>query len=336
MTRYTLHRLSQFTLALIALIVITGCSDQAAETARHLEQVEIALNWFPEAEHGGYYAALVHGYYQAADVDVAILGGGPDAPVIQRVATGQVEFGVTNADGVLNARAAGAPVVALMAPYQINPRCIVVHAHSGFTSVKDLRGVTLALSQRPAFAHFLRHYFSFDDVTFVPYHGGVASFIDNPDYAQQGYVFSEPVIARRKGADPSALLVAEIGFTPYASLLITSEKMVEQRPELVRTVTAAAVEGWRTYLDAPLRTNELIHSKNPEMDMEILAEGARMSQPLVIDSVAAVEGLGHMSTYRWRQLHRQMVSAGILDSAGLDPALAHTVSFLPKASSEIP
>ena len=64
-------------------------------------RVRLALNWFPEAEHGGFYAALVHGYYQKQGLQVEILGGGPDAPVIQRVATGAVEFGVTNADDVL-------------------------------------------------------------------------------------------------------------------------------------------------------------------------------------------------------------------------------------------
>ena len=38
----------------------------------------LQLNWFPEAEHGGYYAALVRGYYRDAGLDVKILPGGPN------------------------------------------------------------------------------------------------------------------------------------------------------------------------------------------------------------------------------------------------------------------
>jgi ABC-type nitrate/sulfonate/bicarbonate transport system substrate-binding protein len=37
------------------------------------ETVELALNWFPEAEHGGYFAAVVHGFYKEAGISVKIL-----------------------------------------------------------------------------------------------------------------------------------------------------------------------------------------------------------------------------------------------------------------------
>ena len=321
----------------IIFLSLASCADTTEiETGAELRSIRIALNWFPEAEHGGFYAALVHGYFEARGLDVQILAGGPDAPVIQRVATGQVEFGVTNADGVLNARAAGAPIVALMAPYQTNPRCILVHAHSGITSVAALSDVTLALSQRPAFAHFLRHTFTFEGVTIVPYHGGVARFVADSTYAQQGYVFSEPVIARREGADARALLVAETGFNPYASLLVADEGTLRDSPDLVRVLAESSVRGWQTYLERPDETNLYIHSVNPEMDMEILEAGARMSRPLVIDSVAAVEGIGHMSLERWKQLYDQMVAAGLIDSSSVNPGRAYTTSFLPASASEIP
>ena len=95
--------------AIVALLLL-GCSsgktpDEKPARPDGLTQVRLALNWFPEAEHGGFYAALVHGYYQKRGLQVEILGGGPDAPVIQRVATRAVEFGITNADDVLNVRA---------------------------------------------------------------------------------------------------------------------------------------------------------------------------------------------------------------------------------------
>ena len=78
-----------------------------------------------------------------------IIGGGPDAPVIQRVTTGDVEFGVTNADDVLIARSQGAPVVALMAPYQVNPRCIMVHEESRIESIEDINDKCAELGARP-------------------------------------------------------------------------------------------------------------------------------------------------------------------------------------------
>ena len=317
--------------ALVSLL-LAGCGVESApdeEPASGLTRVKLALNWFPEAEHGGFYAALVHDYYRQQGLEVQILGGGPDAPVIQRVATGGVEFGITNADDVLNTRAQEAPVVALMAPYQINPRCIMVHAQSGITRIEDLENITLALSQRPAFSHYLRRKFSFEGVTIVPYPGNVTQFLMNPDFAQQGYIFSEPFVARSKGADPRSLLVAEIGFNPYASVLIATEATIAARPEVAAAMVRASVAGWEHYLRAPEETNRYIHQLNPEMDLDILAFGAAESRPLVLDEVARERGLGHMSASRWEVLLEQMIEAGLIENGTVRARAAFTTRFLP-------
>ena len=68
--------------ASVALLLL-GCSsektpDEKSARTDDPTQVRLALNWFPEAEHGGFYAALVHGYYQKRGLQVEILGGGAD------------------------------------------------------------------------------------------------------------------------------------------------------------------------------------------------------------------------------------------------------------------
>ena len=189
-----------------ALLLFACGQNDPPPTEQGKTRVRLALNWFPEAEHGGFYAAHIHGYYAKRNLEVEILGGGPDAPVIQRVSTGAVEFGVTNADDVLYARAQQAPVVALMAPYQINPRCIMVHESSGIERIDQISNITLAMSQRPAFSHYLRWKYPLEGVNIMPYPGNVSQFLANPNFAQQGYVFSEPFVARQQGGDPRALL----------------------------------------------------------------------------------------------------------------------------------
>ena len=318
-------------LVFFGLLVSCGSQPDAGDSPGGIEPVQLALNWFPEAQHGGYYAAQLHGLYREAGVEVDILGGGPDAPVVQRVATGQVEFGLTNADGVITARAAGAPIVALFAPYQINPRCLVVHESTGITTIEQIADVTLALSQRPAFSHFLRRRYAFRNVTVVPYHGSVTPFLENERYAMQGYVFSEPVVARRMGADARSLMVADTGFNPYASALIASEATVRDHPDLVAAVVAASRQGWAQYLETPLATNQHIHTLNPEMDMAILAAGVDLSQDLVLDAVAGQHGIGHMSHRRWARLLEQMVEAGVVEAGQVAVDECYTVSFLVKS-----
>ena len=210
-----------------------------------LTGVTLQLNWFPEAEHGGYYAALVHGYYREAGLDVKILPGGPDTSVLQQVGRRAATFGVVNADNILFGRAQQAPVVALMAPLQISPRCLIVHESSGISGFDQLRNMTIAMSASNAFSHFLRHKLPLPGVKIVPYPGNVAQFLLNRDYAQQAYVFSEPFVARKQGGDPRVLMLSDLGFSPYTSVLITNDAEVKQHPAVAEKMVIASIRGWR-------------------------------------------------------------------------------------------
>jgi len=275
----------------------------------------LALNWFPEAEHGGYYAAEVHGFFEQEGVDVEILPGGPGAPVIQQVATGRVAFAIANADQVLLGREQGAPIVAVMAPLQDSPRCIMVHESSGIESLRQLKNLTLSVGSGKPFAKYLLSQLGAADLTIVPYQGNVTAFLQRDDVAQQAYVFSEPFIARQQGAQPRCLMLSEIGFNPYTSVLITSERLIASDPQLVAKVVRASVRGWNKYLDSPAPTNQKIHMLNSGMGLEILAYGADAMQPLCLPAGTQPEVLGTMTATRWETLAGQLQSVGLLDDA---------------------
>ncbi len=225
-----------------------------------LPKVTLQLNWFPEAEHGGYYAALAEGYYQQAGLNVKIIPGGPDTPVLQQVARRAVTFGVVNADNLLLGRAQEMPIVALMAPLQMSPRCIMVHAKSGIRDFDDLKNMTIAMSNSTPFSYFLRKRLKLENVKIVPYSGNVAQFLLHKDYAQQAYVFSEPFVARKQGGDPQVLMVSDLGFNPYASVLFTHEDEIEDQPRIVEKMVSASVRGWARYIESPEAANKLIHA----------------------------------------------------------------------------
>jgi len=327
----------------LALALLSGCNQsqgialpkppaddtQDAPVGPALQKVTLQLNWFPEAEHGGYYAALVEGYYREQGLDVKILPGGPETPVIQQVARRAAMFGIVNADNILFGRAQEAPVVAVMAPIQISPRCLIVHQSSGIKSFDDLKNITLAMSPSAAFAHYLRFKLPLPGVKIVPYPGNVAQFLINKQYAQQGYVFSEPFVARKQGGDPKVLMLSDLGFNPYTSLLFTHDDQLREDPELVRKLVAASVRGWETYLQSPDRTNQYIHKVNPEMDRDILDYGAETLTPLVLDSTSEQKGIGTMSRSRWQTLADQLIESDQLKASEAHVERAFTTRFLP-------
>ena len=289
-------------------------SDQMLATdGKSLTKVTLQLNWFPEAEHGGYYAALVHGFFSEEGLDVEIIPGGPGSPVIQKLVANQTTFVVGNADQVLTGRNQEAEVIALFAPIQMSPRCIMVHASSGIERLDELQNMTVAMSSGRAFALYMQKQLSLEGVRVVGYPGSMSVFLNDNNFAQQGYVFSEPFIAEQQGGDPHVLMVSELGFNPYASLLITRSDTMEANPQLVAAMVRASKHGWQTYLESPEKTNALIHQQNEEMGLEILDYGATVLKDLCLPDAMPAAQLGVMTLQRWTQLRDQLAEIDLVD-----------------------
>jgi len=324
-------------LAILISCMLCGCSEEPEPGISNSlnRKVQLKLNWFPEAEHGGFYAALVHGYYREAGLDVEILPGGPKEPVLQSVASGRVDFGISNADQLLIGRARKADVVGLFAALQTSPRCVMVHQKSGIDDFEDLQGLILAINENSSFGSYLRRHVQLEGCQIVPYPGNVTQFLLNEDFAQQAYVFSEPFVARKEGGDPHNLMAAEIGFNPYTSVLVASQKLIDGDPELVRKFVTATRKGWQKYLTDPDETNAYIHQQNPEMDLDILAFGASELKQLCTAEGVTMEQLGAMTTQRWSLMTAQLVECEVIgiDDLPLDAAGAFTTEFLQPAVS---
>ena len=318
----------------LIVVILLGCVDQQSapppktSNARQLQQVDLVLNWRPEAEHGGFFAALVHGYYEELGLDVKIIPGGPGAPVIPKVLTQKGSFGVTNADRILLGRAQDADVVAVMAPIQDSPRCIIVRKSSNIKSFTDLKDITMAITATSTFAQFLKKQGLLADVRIVAYNGSAGQFLTDQVDAQQGYVFSEPFVAEKLGGDPHCLMVSELGFNPYTSVLFTHADVIDGNPELVQKMVTASIRGWRKYLEDPAQTNRHIHKLNPEMGLDILTYGAKALNPLCINASMPAEQLGEMTLKRWTTLTGQLVEAEAISADKVAPAKSFTRRFL--------
>jgi len=306
---------ARFSLVLLALVaLLVGCSKPADPGAA--ARTKLALNWVPEPEFGGFYAARDGGAYRKAGLDVEIQGGGAGVPVVQMVAAGQVDFGVAGADEVLTARARGADVIPIFAVYQTSPQGIMVHASRGAKSIPDvLASGTLALEPGLSYAAFLKKKHGFNGAKIVPYDGGVARFVADKDFAQQCFVTSEPIAAKQKGSDPQVFLVADEGFNPYVAVVITRRALFKEQPDRVRAFARATQEGWRTYLDDPAAANAAMGKLNTSMSAETFAAAAAAQRPLIETEETKKRGLGTMTRARWDTLAQQLVELGILAKA---------------------
>lgn len=281
------------------------------------EKTTIALNWVPEPEFGGIYAAREQGAFAKNNLDVDIKPGGAGVPTWQRVAKGEVDFAVSSADEVVIARSKGADVVAIFTIYQTCPQGIMVHKSRGLKELADVFKTpgTLALEIGLPYGKFLKEKYGLAaGVKQISYTGGIANFLADKNVAQQCFVFAEPMTAKAKGVEPQTFLIADSGYNPYTGVIITNGKLAKDKPALVTAMRQSMVDGWRAYLDDPKPANEVMQKLNTKtMDAAGFAAGAEAQKPLIEDDHTKTAGLGSMTADRWTTLIDQLAGMKLID-----------------------
>jgi NitT/TauT family transport system substrate-binding protein len=271
-------------------------------------KIRLALNWKPDPQFGGFYAAdyVKHG------LDVDVLPGGAGTPTVQMIGAGSVEFGVVAADEIVLARSQGNDVVGLFAVFQENPQGIMAHASRRLNSLEDvLKSGTLAIQSGLPYARILKKKFSFDHVKIVPSPAGdLTAFLNDKNFAQQCFIMDEPLHAKRRGVDVKVFPVSDIGYNPYTTVLATSGEYLRKNPELAQKMVNAVREGWRAYLDNAGPVNAKMHALNPTMEMDSYNEIAAAQKPLI-----EANPLGKMTKERWETLVSQLKELGDIAKA---------------------
>jgi NitT/TauT family transport system substrate-binding protein len=276
-------------------------------------ELKLVLNWKPEAEFGGFYAAQLGKGFEREGLRVSILPGGVGTPAVQMVASGQAEFGISSADEVVLAAARGADVVGLYAVYQTNPHGFLFSESKAWTSLSQAldQGILAVQKGLPYFL-FLEHKYGKPKAKVVPYLGGIAQIAENPELTQQCFVTSEPILAKKKGLKVKTLLVAESGFNPYTTLVVVKREFATKHKEVVHAFRRAIDAGWKEYLKHPEAANREMHKLNPSMDLETLAASAEIQKPLIETAETKTKGLGTMSEARWAELAEQLKAIGLV------------------------
>jgi NitT/TauT family transport system substrate-binding protein len=143
----------------------------------------------------------------------------------------------------------------------------------------------------------------------------VARFVKDKSFAQQCFITSEPIAAKRQGGDPQVFLVADEGFNPYLAVVIARGALWKENPDRVRAFVKATREGWRSYLDDPAPANAVMKKLNSTMDDETFMVAAEAQKPLIETAETKAKGLGVMTRERWETMAQQLVDLKIIEKA---------------------
>jgi NitT/TauT family transport system substrate-binding protein len=308
----------------------------AASSAQAADKVSFGTNWLAEAEHGGYYQAVADGTYNQYGLDVTIVQGGPQANNGLLLAAGKLDFYMGgNLLLAFDAASQALPIVVVAAHFQKDPQIMMSHPAVGLDKWSELPKATAYVGKEglASFYRWMETEYAFKEENVRPYTFNPAPFIADKNSIQQGYVTSEPFAVEREGHfKPNIFLLADQGYSTYATTIETRADMIASHPDIVQRFVDASTIGWYHYLYGEnTKANALIKKDNPDMtDEQIAFSFGKIKEYGLVDSGDTLRlGVGAMTDERIKSFYDSMVKAGVV-KPGLDYKKAYTLQFVGK------
>jgi NitT/TauT family transport system substrate-binding protein/putative hydroxymethylpyrimidine transport system substrate-binding protein len=231
----------------LAVAALCGCGsdDQSTTTSgRHIEPVQLALDFTPNAVHAPLYAAIRTHADTAEGVRLVIRqpGSGPDA--LKQVAAGRLDLGVLDIHDLAIARERGIDVVGVAALVRKPLAALVTKA--SIKRPRDLEGHDVGVSGLPSDPAFLDAIIAHDGgqlrrvhqitIGFNAVSGILAGKVDGAPV----FWNAEGVALKQRGVKVNEFRVEDYGAPAYPEVvLITARRTLERERDRIRRALLA-------------------------------------------------------------------------------------------------
>ncbi|MBM4006998.1 MAG: ABC transporter substrate-binding protein [Planctomycetes bacterium] len=328
-------RIASSIVSLAVVVSLAACGDSAKPAASPAGEssapvaLRFQLNWVPEPEFGGFYAAQADGLYRDAGLAVEIIKDPGGGSVPQLVARGACDLGVVSGDQILQLREQGGELVAVYSVFDHTPYGVMVHAKDAPESLEAVwkgRG-NLALESGLPIWKYLASRYGPTTRTVVPYGGGTATFLADPKAASQCFITAEPATMDVQQVPVKVFSASESGYDPYT--VVVAVKPGQVPDPVLQKFCVASQEGWKRYLASPAKYNPAIAALNPAMSLEAMNAAAERMRPLLDTPWTRANGLGSMDPARWKAMSDMLLQAGVIKSTPEPASIMRTMGATP-------
>lgn len=314
----------------------TGAS-ATGDSSGSSDKVTLTLDWYPNADHAGLYAAKTQGYFEDAGLDVEIKQPSDPSAVLQLVAAGRSEFGISYTNEMTNAGARDIPVVSVMAIMQHPLNSIIALKESGIESPENLAGKKVGYAGQTFGTAVIdtvlreagKDPSSVEKIN-VGYDLRPALTSGRVDAVVDAYWNIEAVELAQEGFETNVIRLNEVGVPNYNELVFaTSDSYAQENPDVVRRFVGALVEGHRYALDYPQAASDALLSANEQLDPGTMEETLELTVPIFEDEG---EPVGYQDPEEWRNYMRWAVENDVLPRP-VEVDAVMTNEYLPEGGS---
>jgi putative hydroxymethylpyrimidine transport system substrate-binding protein len=326
-------------LALMA-VVAAGCGEKSETTSAgsgKTDKLTVMLDWFPNADHAGLYAAQASGEYKRAGLDVKFVTPSDAATPLKLLQAGRVDLAISYEPDVLLARDQGANVVAVGALVQKPLTSLMSVGEHGITSPKQLAGKTVGTAGIPYQSAYLKTILAKAGVD----PGSVKEV--NVGFKLTGAMISKKVDATigafwnvegvelaRAGRKPHILQMENLGVPTYDELVVTArgQDLDETGGSKVRRFMQATARGYAMVKNDPAQGVDALLQADRGLDRGLQTATVKATIPAFFPSETD-KPVGWQDPRQWAAYEKWMRANDLLKRPVGKERAPLTNEFLP-------
>lgn len=318
-------KISVIILSIMMVFVFTGCGGSS-------EKVTFVLDWTPNTNHTGIYAALELGYFDEAGLEVEIIQPA-DGTAEQLVAADTAQFGISYQENVTTARAQGVPIVSLAAVIQHNTSGFISMKDRNINSPVDFEGMKYGgwgTEIETATVRYLMEQNGADPEKVEIVTMGDTDFLASSDSGEVDFawVFAGWTLmdARLKGYEVNYFDMVEFSdvFDYYTPVIITNEKNIADNKKMVEKFMSAASKGYAYAIENPEEAAGILLKHAPELEESLVLESQKYLADKYMDDAPY---WGYQDKAVWNRYTEWLLENGFIED-DVDTGKAFTNDFL--------
>lgn len=297
-------------LAAVMAVSMTGTVSVFAEE-QATEKITFVLDWTPNTNHTGLYAAQSLGYFEEQGLEVEIVQP-PEDGADALVASGKAQFGVsfqdTMAPGVAGENAL--PTTAVAALIQHNTSGIVSRKGEGMDTPKGMEGKKYATWDSPVEKAMIQNVVEEDGGDYSKVEMIPSTVTDEVSALQSESVDAiwifygwAGVKMELEGLETDYFAFKDINpvFDYYTPVVIANNDFLANEPETAEKFLTALRDGYEYAIENPEEAADILCEAAPELDREL----AVASQKYLSEQYKAeVEQWGYIDPERWNSFYQ--------------------------------
>jgi putative hydroxymethylpyrimidine transport system substrate-binding protein len=320
---------------LCVAVAAAGCGekDDVLEPSGS-KRLELMLDYFPNADHAGIYAAQAGGHFEQAGLDVAIRQPPDPAAPIKQVAAGRVDLAISYEPELLRARDQGLHVVSVGAIVQEPLTSIISLPKAKIDAPADLRGKTVGTAGIDYQTAYLSTVLAEAGVSpgsvkerNVGFGLTPALLTGKVDAVLGAFWNYEGTELRLAGKKPRIIRIEDAGVPVYNELvLVANEDALERDADKIRAFIGALSRGTRDLRENPDEGIDGLLEANPDLDPELQRAVVEVTLPLFF--APRGKPFGWQDPEQWDAFSAWMKDNRLLEQPP-DPAASFNNELLP-------